>query len=149
MHASTLKYFDVPVTPLEGHLTWVLGKFQLRLISPIKTAFFAGYKYRGSQIIYVSGKYWRTGTPTSTDIPDICISVNVGVPVFSVPRYTLYQCSHCISEPLSERFTGTAHPYRYREKPAKTGVFPWDNSKVITRVITTLFLTTTMVIILD
>ncbi len=43
-----------------------------------------------------------TGTPTFTDIPDIRISVKVGVPVSSVLRCTLCQYSRRINEPLSE-----------------------------------------------
>jgi hypothetical protein len=58
-HASMLKHFEVPITPLEGQVIWTLGKVQVRLISPILTAVFTGYKYLGSQTIYVSLKNRR------------------------------------------------------------------------------------------
>ncbi len=43
-----------------------------------------------------------TETPTFTDIPDICISVKIGVPVSLMLQCTLCEYSHYISEPLTE-----------------------------------------------
>jgi len=45
MCASTLKYFEIPITSLEQQVTWTLGKVQVRPISPVSAAIFSGYIY--------------------------------------------------------------------------------------------------------
>jgi hypothetical protein len=47
MHGNMLKYFDVPITPLEGQVCWTLGKVQVRVISPTYAAVFIGFSNRG------------------------------------------------------------------------------------------------------
>jgi hypothetical protein len=46
MHGATLKSLDVPITPLEGQVSWALGKVQVRPISPTYTAVFSGFSNR-------------------------------------------------------------------------------------------------------
>jgi hypothetical protein len=56
MYASTLKYFEITITSLEGQVTWAWRKLHVRPISPVSTTVFTYHKYCWSQTIYASRK---------------------------------------------------------------------------------------------